>query len=245
VVAALLETPVGELPTERLEAELCQQAAHLDAALCRWLMILGEFDERAGYWAWECKTAAFFLNWRCGIAMRTAHQYVRVAKALRRLPLVSAAFSTGRLSSSEVRAITRIATPATEAQLLEWAPHATAAQMERIVAGYKKVERLEAGAAERAEHISWCHDDDASLEVRVRLSAVDGALFLAALARSRKELEKKCSAERSIESDSAGKVPTKRPGPPTSMPSAPCARPSSPTDRSPPSVPTAPGSCST
>jgi hypothetical protein len=195
--------PVAELPTERLEAELCQQAAHLDAAMCRWLLVLGEFDERAGYWAWGCRSAAHFLNWRCGISMRTARDHVRVAKALRRLPLVVEAFGQGELSYSKVRAITRIGTEATEETLIMWARHATAAILERIVAGYKKVERLEAGVAERAEHISWCHDDDTSLEARMRLSPEDGALFLAALARSRQDLEKRCSAEHPHDSGSA------------------------------------------
>jgi hypothetical protein len=101
-----------------------------------------------------------------------------------------------------VRAIVRIATPATEAQLLEWAPHATAAQMERIAAGYKLVERNEATTADKAEHISWCHDDDGSLDVRMHLTPEDGALFLAALARSRKDLEKKCSAVHCANPDS-------------------------------------------
>ena len=201
---------LSELPTEHLEAELCQQSAHLHAAMCRWLLVLGEFDRRAGYWAWECRSAAHFLNWRCGISLRAAHDHVRVARSLAELPLVVEAFAGGELSYSKVRAITRVGNPATEATLVEWARYATAAQLERIVAGHKRVERLEADVADRAEHISWCHDDDASLEVRMRLSPEDGALLLAGLARSRKDLEKKCSAERTDipdSADSADKAP--------------------------------------
>ena len=68
-------------------------------------------------------------------------EHVRVAHALEALPLVVEAFGTGRISYSKVRAITRVATPATEAQLLEWADHATASQLERIVAGRRAVAR--------------------------------------------------------------------------------------------------------
>ncbi len=59
--------------------------------------------------------------------MRTARDHVRVARRLEGLPEVRAAFADGALSYSKTRAITRCATPETEAQLVEWALHATAA----------------------------------------------------------------------------------------------------------------------
>ncbi|MBA3524338.1 MAG: DUF222 domain-containing protein [Geodermatophilaceae bacterium] len=47
-----------------------------------------------------------------------AREHVRVARALTGLPSVTAAFRAGRLSFSEVRALTRVAEPDTEADLL-------------------------------------------------------------------------------------------------------------------------------
>lgn len=38
----------GAMPLERLEAEICQLAAHLDAALCRWLLLVADFHRRGG-----------------------------------------------------------------------------------------------------------------------------------------------------------------------------------------------------
>ena len=56
-----------------------------------------------------------------------------VARALPELPLMRAEFEAGRLSYSKVRALTRVADAEAEADLLELARHATAAQLERMV----------------------------------------------------------------------------------------------------------------
>jgi hypothetical protein len=52
-----------------------------------------------------------------------------VARALRELPEIRRAFSSGQLSFSKVRALTRVAEPDSEERLLELARHATAAQL--------------------------------------------------------------------------------------------------------------------
>src|SRR5438270_2752985 len=132
VAEQVVEAP--ELPLERLEAEICEGAAHLAAGMARWLLLVGEFDRRKGHERWECRTAAAWLNWHCGISMRTAQDQVRVGRALLEFPAIAQAFCRGELSYSKVRAITRVVTPATEGQLLELAPFVTASQMERIVA---------------------------------------------------------------------------------------------------------------
>src|SRR5438477_2496159 len=136
-----------EVPLERLEAEICEGAAHLAAGMGRWLLLVGEFDRRKGYERWECRSSAFWLNWHCGIAIRTAHEHVRVGRALLEYPATAEALCQGQVSYSKVRAITKVMTPATEAQLLEWAPSATAAQLERVVAGRRRVERISVSEA--------------------------------------------------------------------------------------------------
>jgi hypothetical protein len=56
-----------------------------------------------------------------------------MARALRGLPVTAEAFAAGRLSYSKVRAITRVADPDTEVELVELAAHATASQVEPVV----------------------------------------------------------------------------------------------------------------
>src|SRR5437867_3600852 len=67
-----MEEALEERSTEALEADITERAAHLDAFLARWLTLVGEFDAREGYGRWECASMAQFLNWRCGVALRTA-----------------------------------------------------------------------------------------------------------------------------------------------------------------------------
>jgi hypothetical protein len=192
-----------ELPLERLEADICEGAAHLVAGMARWLSKVAEFDRRKGYERWECRSSAFWLNWHCGISIRTAQEQVRVARALEELSAVAEAFGRGELSYSKVRAITRVATPATEAQLLEWAPQATAAQLERIAAGQRKVRRTEADEVHKARHVSALYDDDGALVGTFRLDPDEGAAFLAALTLGKDLLRAERSAERRSEKRSA------------------------------------------
>src|SRR5580658_7263221 len=112
-----VEAGVGEWAVERLEAEIAVGSAHLAAAECRWLQLVAEFDRREAWRTWGCLSAAHWLNYRCSLALGPAREKVRVARRLEELPLVVAAFSTGELSYSKVRALTRVATHTNEETL--------------------------------------------------------------------------------------------------------------------------------
>jgi hypothetical protein len=173
---------------ERLEAEICESAAHLAAAECRWLLMVGEFDRRDGAGSWGCVSTAHWLNWRCGLALGAARERVRVARRLAELPLTTAAFSVGVLSYSKVRAITRVATAETEAEFVAVAVAMTAEHVERLVRGYRRATGDGDGEVADAEVVDRrvglaCHwADDGSLVVNARLGPDDGALFLAGVA---------------------------------------------------------------
>ena len=53
---------------------------------------------------------AHWLNFKCGLGELVAREKVRVARALRSLPLIDTAFERGEISYSKVRAMTRAAT---------------------------------------------------------------------------------------------------------------------------------------
>src|SRR5258708_23361119 len=137
-IAVLDEGPAtpAQRDLEELERELCGPAAHLAGATCRWLMLVAEFDERRGWAEWGVNSCAHWLSWRCSIGLGTARDQVRVARRLQELPRVHAAFATGELSYSKVRAIARVATPEIEEQLVELGLHASGAQLEKLVRGY-------------------------------------------------------------------------------------------------------------
>jgi hypothetical protein len=127
---------LAALSVPELEDEVATLASHLYAGTCRWLELVGELDRR-GQWA-DC-TCAQWLAWRCALLPRAAREHVRVARRLPELPRVHAAFARGELSYSKVRALTRIAEPESEEELLGLARALTASQLERAVRAYRRV----------------------------------------------------------------------------------------------------------
>ena len=114
-----------------------------------------------------------------------AREKVRVAKALAPLPRLSAAMQCGEVSYAKVRAITRVATPANEAQLVEVARCGTAAHVERLARAWRRVDRVEAAREAEARHLgrhltTWV-DDDGMVVVRGRLTPEVGAVVQRAL----------------------------------------------------------------
>src|SRR6516162_7621109 len=137
-VAASPAEPPG-VPLERLEAQICELAGHLAAATCRFLVLLGDFDARRGWASWDMNSCAEWLSWKCQMSSGTAREHVRVARALRELPVIRGEFGAGRLSYAKVRALTRIATPETEAGLAELAAPMTGNQLERFARAHRQV----------------------------------------------------------------------------------------------------------
>ncbi len=199
--------PLHEVPLERLESEITELAAHLNAAECRWLLLVAEFDRRQGWSTWECRSCAHWLNWKCGIALSAAHEKVRVAHCVARLPVVRASFAAGRLSYSKVRALSRVATPENEESLAELALAGTASHLERIVRAYRKVQRGdevdEADALHEARFLRWHHDDDGSFLLQARLSPEQGAEVLKALELAREAVDESSAEDWSTGSATA------------------------------------------
>ena len=101
---------------DALEQEITDLCAQINAASYRLLQLIAELDDEAPWAAWGLISCAHWLNWRCGIGLNAAREKVRVAHALKSLPATSSAFASGQLSFSKVRALTRIADSANEAQ---------------------------------------------------------------------------------------------------------------------------------
>src|SRR6187431_1917883 len=136
----LLESPSRVQELDRLGDEIAELSAHLDAATARLLDLIREFDARAG-WNTGFRSCAAWLSWRVGLDLGAARERVRVAHALGTLPLIAGALAHGELSYAKVRALTRVATPETEARLLAVGRAGTAAEVERIVRGWRYIDR--------------------------------------------------------------------------------------------------------
>ena len=170
--------------THALGEQIAVLAAHLHAATYKLLVLLREFDDRTG-WNNGFASCAHWLHWRTGIDLGAAREKVRVAHALARLPNVSTTMSRGAISYAKVRAITRVATPDTEAALLDLAQAGTAAHVERFARAWRRVD--EATAAKQAESrhlhrsVSTWVDDDGMVVIRGRLTPEVGAMVQRAL----------------------------------------------------------------
>src|SRR6266852_7107471 len=127
--------PIAE--TDRLGDEIAELSAHIEAATASLLDLIREFDARGGWNTGFC-SCAHWLAWRVGLDMGAASERVRVARALATLPRLAEALSSGQLSYAKIRALTRVATPDTEARLLAVGRAGTAAHVERIIRGWRR-----------------------------------------------------------------------------------------------------------
>jgi len=178
-----------ELPA--LEREITELSAHIQAATCRWLCLLAEFDRRDGWVPSGSRSCADWLSWRCGLTRGAAREHVRVARRLAELPRIQDVFARGELSYSQVRALSRVASEDTEEELLRLASHCTAAQLETLVRAYRGVLARELPAVHRSQqnrYVVCSHDEDGSVMLHARLPAEDGAIVLAALEAGRDAL---------------------------------------------------------
>lgn len=164
-----------------LEATICELAGHLTAATCRFLVLLGEFDARDGWAGWDMPSCAAWLSWKCQMGSSTAREHVRVARALRSLPVIRAGFAAGRLSYSKVRALTRIADPSSDADLAEMAAPMTANQLDRFTRAHRTVTDSDGAGTRLRRRLTWRYEDDGSLILTARLPPEDGAAVLTAL----------------------------------------------------------------
>jgi 5-methylcytosine-specific restriction endonuclease McrA len=187
----IFATPDNMVAMDRLGDEIAELSAHLDAATSRLLDLIREFDARGG-WGNGFKSCAAWLTWRVGLDPGAAREKVRVARALGTLPLLAGALARGELSYAKVRAVTRVATPDTEERLLKVARAGTAAHVERIVRGWRcmdrKAEAREGARQHKSRSLHVYQDDDGMTVVRGRLAPEVGALLLRALDAARETL---------------------------------------------------------
>ena len=188
---ALVATPDRVAELDRLGDEIALLSAHLDAATARLLDLIRDFDARGG-WNTGFRSCAAWLSWRVGLNLGAARERVRVARALGTLPALAQALARGELSYAKVRALTRVATPETEARLLAVGRAGTAAHVERIVRGWRQVDRRAEARESRRQHASRAlhvyQDEDGMVNVRGRLEPEVGALLIQALAAARETL---------------------------------------------------------
>ena len=183
---------------DRLGDEIAELSVHLDAATARLLDLIREFDARGG-WNNGFRSCAEWLSWRVGLDLGAAREKVRVARALGTLPRLAQALAHGELSYAKVRALTRVATPETEERLLAIGRAGTAEHVERIVRGWRCMDRKAEQDEARRQHVNRAlyvfAAEDGTVTIRGRLAPEAGALLLKALTAAREALYRRERAE--------------------------------------------------
>jgi len=170
---------------EALEEEIVFLAAHLHAGEHRFLTLVAEYDRLRGWELGGHRSCAHWLAFRCGYRLGAARERVRAARALVKLPEIGASMSRGELSFSAVRALTRVATPENETDLLDLARGATTAQLERMVRGFKLGSRQDEADREKerfeSRTFSVFPDEEGMYLVKGKLTPEIGALLMRAV----------------------------------------------------------------
>ena len=171
---------------EKLGQKITLLAGQLNAGNHRLLKLIAEFDMRK---SWNSdgtvRSCAHWLNWKCGIALGAAREKVRVAACLAQLPMIDAAFASGYISYSKVRAMSRVATPENEDFLLMIAQHGTASHVEKVVGKYKSVQTTDEEGQEREREnerkLVYFQDQNDMWVIHAKLPPEVGALVVKAI----------------------------------------------------------------
>jgi hypothetical protein len=198
---------------ESLGERIAEQAAHLDAALHRLLTDLRTFDRGGGWHTQGARSCAHWLSWRVGWGLGTAREHLRVADRLANLPLLDDALRRGEVSYSKLRAITRVATPANEAALLELARLSSGHQLETVCRKYRAVLLHDVEPdPEGDQQRRWVARRDTA-DGMVRIEAVlhpeEAALVWAALDH---RAQQQCRESHRVSAEASSAVPTAAPG---------------------------------
>jgi hypothetical protein len=135
-MSAVMSRPLADYTStelrsvDELDVAIGRLVCQMNSECYQMLVLVREFDDRFGWKKWNFKTCAEWLAWRSEIGLSAAREKVRTAHALRRLPLISAAFAEGRLSYSKARALTRVTDRQHEDLLLAYALSTTAENVE-------------------------------------------------------------------------------------------------------------------
>src|SRR5688500_3072527 len=98
---------LSAVPSADVVDAMCQLRALANATEAEFLDLVAVYDERE---LWREDGALDMEGWivlRCGESRERARDFVRMARALASLPRIREAFSTGRISLSQLAQLTR------------------------------------------------------------------------------------------------------------------------------------------
>lgn len=179
---------VARPSVDELVASLDRAHERLCSASAAMLETIAYLDEHE-HWGDDQASLSCVLAGRYGVSAGTAWEWVRVARAVRRLPAISDAYAGGALSWDQLRAVTRFATTDTDQRLAHEAPGLRVAQLWAEARRHerRRKERLTARQC-RGLHMEW-DESKTNLHVEADLPGERGAAFESAVTRRAEQVE--------------------------------------------------------
>lgn len=180
-----------------LRVELVDLGARFSRGQRELVRIAAALDD-SGEWALDgAKTCALWIADALDIEVCTAREWLRIGHALTDLPLTDAAFASGELSYSKIRAVTRLAEPESEAEIVEIARRVAAGKLAAALAAWlarrETPEQMEERQA-KAMSLTWRTDVDGMVLISGRLAPADAAMFTTSI-DTRVRTQRRASAD--------------------------------------------------
>ncbi len=179
-------------PIDQLDRNIGRLNRSLNATSYQLLVLIREFDERAGWLRWSFADGVSWLKWRCDLSTGAARDKLRIAHTLKTLPLMSQYFAAGKLSYSKVRVITRIATQENEADLVDLAQRLTVKHLSEHCkrrSNAKPQSSASARAAHQARSYRVWHDEHrGTMHLSIELPIEEGELIEQAIEKAAVQL---------------------------------------------------------
>lgn len=184
--AGASDSPLVGPGTRPLAAQLRHVARIWADSQYRLVMLAAEFADSHEWVIAGSPTPAHWLAHTADVEACTAREWIRIGRKLWTLGAVADAFETGVISYSKVRALTRIATPDNETELVAVARTVPAGQLGRALALWL---RDNSNSQELEDHqrrqrsIKWRTEADGMVTFTLRLQPLIAGVLIAMLTR--------------------------------------------------------------
>ncbi|MDH3708152.1 MAG: hypothetical protein OES57_18960, partial [Acidimicrobiia bacterium] len=118
--------------------ELVRVGVSLAQSQHQLVVLAAQFEASDEWLLVGAPTAAHWIADQLDVCVSTAREWIRIGRALVGLPALEAAFATRQLSYSKVRTLTRVASPATEAELIDLARGVPAGRLGLALAAWSQ-----------------------------------------------------------------------------------------------------------
>ncbi len=179
-----------EQEAARLEGEIAAVCGLLNATTARLVALIADVLATGSWTGHGIRSAEHWVAWQCGVSAARAHKLVVMARRLTELPAADAAFAAGELSEDQVAVVARHAPVHNDAEVTEFARHATVSQLSRTLRTYPFVhpEETEPELVEERRDVSFGYADNGRWRLFADLPGDEGALIERTLVTQRDAL---------------------------------------------------------